>query len=91
MSSFAVLGHRLRPSAQERAFADTLTLPVLLPSIGRTAQVTSDGLVVVVQPLRPPQVTALARTRRLRPLLAGALGLTLLALPAADQIGRAHV
>jgi hypothetical protein len=43
--------------------------------------------VVVVQPLRPPQVTVLARTRSLRPLLAGALGLTLLALPAADLHG----
>lgn len=81
MPSFAVLGHRLRPSPQERAFADTLTLPVLLPPIER------DGLVVVLQPLRPPRVTPLPRVRNLRPLLVSVLGLTLTALPAADLRG----
>lgn len=90
MPSFAVLGHRLRPSVQERAFADTLTLPVLLPALQRDGldeQDRHDGLVVVVQPLRPPRVTPLPRVRNLRPLLAGALGLTLSALPAADLHG----
>lgn len=90
MPSFAVLGHRLRPSVQERAFADTLTLPVLLPTIGREAPATRvmpDGWVVVVQPLRPPRVTPLPRARRLRPLLATALGVMLCALPTAELHG----
>lgn len=84
MPSFADLGHRLRPSAQERAFADTLVLPVLIPAIGRDVpamRLTPDGWVVVLQPLRPPRV------RRLRPLLASALGLMLCALPVAELHG----
>lgn len=90
MPSFADLGHRLRPSAQERAFADTLVLPVLIPAIGRDVpamRLTPDGWVVVLQPLRPPRVTPLPRVRRLRPLLASALGLMLCALPVAELHG----
>lgn len=87
MPSFAVLGHRLRPSVQERAFADTLTLPVLLPAIGPEAQVMPEGWVVVVQPLRPPRVSAFPRARRLRPVLAGAIGFMLCALPAVELHG----